>query len=539
MTASLAQWLGSSTGSTDRAIQSLAAQASNDRIPPSCVVHTPPSLAAAMVAAIAEGPNDRWLDPCVGRGAFVLALADHGVKPRFIRALDLDPTPNPSDRLATTLRPTEFLAWSALTDESFSHVVANPPYAALGRMPQAVQAAARRIAIHDGSLLPGSANTWSAFLAGSLRVLRPGGNLCFVLPAAWEFADYGERLRIYLPTVFRQVVTHRCKVPLFDDVSEGCCVLIARGFATRAEPGLQRIGSSRFEYSSPSELHRGIVPGATERRGIALGPSDCTRLALSAVRPGSLARFGGSGVRLGDMISVQIGAVTGDSAYFVLSDSQRRQHQLPTRCLTPVLSRARHLTQSAIDLNAWKALRDLDERVWLFRPTDANRTEPAVRRYLELERHRGGCNRDAYKVKSRTPWYRPNLPKSPDGFMTGMSTWGPWVVFNEVPKLSATNTLYLVRFLVGTTRDEQAAWAMWLLSSPAQIQLRHVSRTYAAGLVKYEPGDITGLELQTPSRIRGAFDAYRRAVAMMLSGARDSSRLLADGWFRHGKLTRR
>ena len=59
--------------------------------PRSCKVYTTANLARAMVAAIGDEVDARWLDPCVGNGAFFQALTDLGVGSARIRAIDLEP----------------------------------------------------------------------------------------------------------------------------------------------------------------------------------------------------------------------------------------------------------------------------------------------------------------------------------------------------------------------------------------------------------------------------------------------------------------
>ena len=44
-----------------------------------------------MILALGDRPSDTWLEPCIGRGAFLHALAEIGVQPHRITAIDLDP----------------------------------------------------------------------------------------------------------------------------------------------------------------------------------------------------------------------------------------------------------------------------------------------------------------------------------------------------------------------------------------------------------------------------------------------------------------
>jgi len=235
--------------------------------------------------------------------------------------------------------------------------------------------------------------------------------------------------------------------------------------------------------------------------------------------------------QLGDVMQIRLGGVTGDARYFVLSDEQRIQHDLPCTVCRPILARARHLTAGSIGTDDWRQLRDDGERVWLFDPRPSQVRLKAVKRYLNLTLEDGGCDRKALKVRSRDPWYRTPIQPSIDGFMSGMSGWGPWVVFRLMPRLAATNTLYVIHFPTCDTADERAAWSMWLLTSKAARHLRRIGRRYADGLVKFEPGDIAELPIATPTQTSGAYAAYQRAVRLLLKGQKAASRREADKWF--------
>jgi len=169
--------------------------------------------------------------------------------------------------------------------------------------------------------------------------------------------------------------------------------------------------------------------------------------------------------------------------------------------------------------------------VWLFDPKPSQLRWPAVTEYVDLAPRDGGCDRRALKVRIREPWYRTPIPRQIDGFMSGMSGWGPWVVFRDMPELAATNTLYVVQFVERMGRDARAAWAMWLLTSDASRHLHRIGRRYADGLVKYEPGDVADLPIRAPIRMSGAYQDYVRAVRLLVKRHKTTSRQIADSWF--------
>lgn len=487
----------------------------SDEIPDSCVVYTPADLAAVMVQSIAPtAVGQTWLDPCVGQGAFTEALSRLSIDQSLIRAVDLSLASAHQDRLARTLRGVDFLQWCSSSDERFDRIVANPPYFSLSRAETRVKTSALAVEAH-GLRLSAGGNIWLAFLLGSLKLLRPGGALCFVLPASWDYAQYASGLRKVLPTLFSEIEVHRSHRPLFPDVQEGCVVLVCRGYQPHAvASGVVR----RFEYADRAQLIQGIT-NSTRRRSKEQDDD------LVGTHLPNLAT-----VRLRDVVDLRLGGVTGDANFFLLSEPQRLDLGLPKAALRPILSRAQHLHCGRASAAEWTMLAQKGERVWLFDPPPHIVDHPAVSEYLRLPTSAGGCKR-GFKVATRAPWYRTPLPSLVDGFMSGMSGHGPWVVFREMPRLNATNTLYTVRFRQRSTGDFRAAVAMWLLTSYVQPQLRRIGRRYADGLIKYEPGELGSIKLCLPKRVRGARGAYFAALDLLLSGERGRSRRIADDWF--------
>jgi hypothetical protein len=175
----------------------------------------------------------------------------------------------------------------------------------------------------------------------------------------------------------------------------------------------------------------------------------------------------------------------------------------------------------------WNQLKLGGNRVWLFNPSGQLAKHPKVRRYLALDAVEGGCNRRAYKISIREPWYRTPMPKVPDAFLSGMSQHGPWLCINEMKGLNATNTLYVVTF---RTRNREAwyMWALTLLSSKAQRQIRRIGRRYADGLIKYEPGPLSKIKLPIVRIEADHKSLYIRAVDALLAGDKGTARDIAD-----------
>ena len=473
--------------------------------PQECKVYTPQLLAEAMVRAINPQPDDLWLDPCMGPGAFILALRNNGLIKRRIVAVDIDACPSAEDEAATTVRGVDFFDWCASTKKRFTKVVANPPYVALCKLGADLQKSVQQFHRSQDPSFALRSNYWCAFLSACLGLLKPDGSLAFVLPAAWDYALYAHELRERVLSSFKSVEVHRSLEPLFPEVREGRVVLLAKGYLQTPEH------AGRIDHPTATSLIAALcrpIPQTAKAKPYV--PIECEAF----------------GTRFGDLFSVGIGCVTGDVNYFLLTESQRLERDLPISALRPVVSKARHLVASQITKVMWNRLRRADERVWLFSPDVHAKRNRAVRAYLSHGEN--VCNLDGYKLRNRDPWYEVPGIRSGVGFMSGMTSVGPWLSLRSMRGLAATNTLYVITAIEAMTLDEQAAWALSLLSSETRRQVRATLRCYPDGLTKLEPHDISELRLLPPKRIAGSRVAYHRAITLLLSGDPGAATAIAD-----------
>lgn len=480
--------------------------------PPSCKVYTPADLAEAMVTGLGCGSADSWLDPCCGDGVFCRAVRKVAGSNTDITAIDLDQCAAAKACGTRVVAGVDFLRWSRETNERFSRVILNPPYVALRRLSSALHRSALCCANLNGDRVTGKANYWYVFMLQSIHLVEQGGSIAAVLPAAWDFADYARPLREGIGPLFATTEIHRCREPLFDSVQEGSVVVVARGKG--GAPKVQR----RFEYWRREHLIAGVT--APSRGSAAL-----TRLRGQGGDVAAAARS------FRDVFTIRIGVVCGDAQYFVLSEAQRLEHNLPTSCVRPVLSKARHVALPEVTKEEWRRLLIAGERVWLFCPPIGAGSKGPVRSYLMRNESKGGCRRAAYKVRSRRPWYRVIVPPRADGFISGMAARRPHIAWNHMRSLTATNTLYLVNCRTAAIRKNRFGWGLAMLTTMVRKQLASKARVYADGLSKLEPGDIASIQLPVPQSVKGARGVYKQAIALINAGREGDASLLADRWF--------
>jgi predicted RNA methylase len=464
-----------------------------------------------MVAATRGKPSALWLDPCVGDGAFVAQMAARGIGAEQIFAIDIAPGPGAVDNAAQTVREVDFLEWAADRRASVDHVVMNPPYAALSRVQGKLLDRALEVRLSDGQRLPLKANYWAAFLLTAINCVREGGSLVAVLPAAWDFAKYAARVREDVERAFGEVNVVRCASPLFPNVQEGVVVLVAFG------RGAQSCTSRRVEVPDLSEM---VIALEQIARG-KVPPGTSTSRAFAAQRMELQ--------RLDALIDIRIGAVTGDAGYFLLNEKQRKEWGLPQSAVRPTLSRSKHLAGAVVGKKEWTALRDQGARVWMFWPRKSVLRHRAVKAYLTHGKD-GGCNLAAHKIAKRDPWFRTPLPGRVDGFMSGMSKRLPFLALREMPGLTASNTLYVIRFTRRATTAEKATLGLLILTSAVRKELARHARVYADGLLKFEPTDLGGVWVPVVRARQDAPRVLREATALLLMGREADASAMADAW---------
>lgn len=471
------------------------------------VVHTPFELAVGMAEALGDDGESTWLDPCVGRGVFVRALSKIGVDAERITAVDVDERPEPADSFAQTVRGTDFIAWAGETSARFSRIVGNPPYVALRHLPARLAKPAQKVKLDGHVGISLRSNYWVPFVLASLSILARGGAACFVLPAAWDYANYAKPLRERLPSVFREFFVLRSSGLLFENVQDGCIVILGRGFKEA------NIRAVRYEFTDSEQLIECLQQGAERGPGC---PTDTLRDADPECDR-----------RLGDVVDIRLGGVTGDKKYFLLTESRRVELGLPRASLLPVLSQARHLMASRMDGQRWNELRNRDERVWLFRPGRRALGFKAVQRYLQSGR-RGACLTDSHHIRRRDKWYVTRLPQRIDGFVSGMAKSGPWISFRGMSGLNATNTLYIVKFKTRITLVEKYGIALSMLTSVSRNAIRQLGRQYPDGLVKYEPRELKRIPLPAMTVTATVAISYQHAVAALLRGEESTALAIAN-----------
>ena len=310
-------------------------------------VFTPSAVAEHMFALCEKYGVEpaRIIDPGAGVGVFTLGAAHKWRAP--IIAVDINvatlgllaarchlvgyktyttPSQISGDSLespAVELVCEDFLEWLPTSLSQINSpvlIIGNPPYTRHQEMNGQAKATGRTAAGH--LISSGLAGMAPYFLATSLRFLRPSDALCMVLPGSWMNARYGREIRQHIWSLTDrdvQVDVFPHKGGLFPQNKVDAVVLFVgpqkrdlRPFSI-AEASIDGVDG---EFPQTQEVDRtGLLPQSFPRT-------------LEDWRGRSKYK-----AALGESFAVHRGVATGRNSFFLLSDEEAANHEIPSFCV--------------------------------------------------------------------------------------------------------------------------------------------------------------------------------------------------------------
>ncbi len=436
--------------------------------------YTPSELTQFLVRWAIRTPVDRVLEPSCGDGVFIAAIAERhhalGVAEPGAGLLGVERDRMEAEKARAVLpsadiRTLNFFDLDPASVAPVDVAIGNPPYIRYQGFIGADREKALGCARAQGVELTGLASSWAHFVVHAAGFLNPGGRLALVVPAELLHTDYGQAVRDFLLKRFRSVVVVVFDQMVFAEAQVDAVLLLASDDAASGLKILRVKDETALATLDPQgEADETTRPPAA-RWSAAIHP------AAGQVYEDAIVAHGGW--RLGDTASVDIGFVSGANSFFVLSEAQARDLDLPREILTPAFRRPRDVPGLEAGASEVSWLVDLAGRQDLDEPT---------RRYLEHGVAQGIQQR--YKCRVRKPWYAVPLPRRrPDAFIPYMAHLGPRLIVNPLGAKNS-NLLHGVALQPGAppARALSAAMCGSLTLLSAEIE----GRAYGGGVLKLE-----------------------------------------------------
>lgn len=397
---------------------------------------TPEPLVEALVCWAVRNDTDRLLDPSCGDGRFIAAHSNSvGIEQEpASAAIAIDRAP------WALVHEGDFFQWADATPERFECCAGNPPFIRYQNFNGETRRRARDLCARQGATFSGLTSSWAPFLVAAASLLIPGGRMAFVVPAEIGHAPYAAPLMEYLIAHFKTVHIVAVREKLFPQLSEDCWLLYADGFGARTSEILLS-PVDRFEWMARPPLHPLRIDvsewrGRWNRRLRPFLTSNSVRQLYAEKLESRTCS------RLSDFANIGIGYVSGDNGFFHLRPSDVERWDIPSPFLHPTVRNGRVLPKRNITRSTVQKWRREDQQMLLLRLGQRTELPTSISRYLDSEA--GWKAREAYKCRSRDPWYSVPDVQVPDFVLTYMSGRVPQLVKNDAG-VTCTNTVHSVR----------------------------------------------------------------------------------------------
>jgi len=462
--------------------------------------YTPSAIAEVLSEWAIVNPDGLVLEPSCGDGVFVEAAARRLSSVGHITAVELfaseaAKTAARSNGKATVITG-DFFTWHLAhgAPSSFDAVVGNPPFIRYQSFPEEHREAAFSVMRSEGLRPSRLTNAWLPYVVAGTRSLKPGGRLALVLPAELLQVGYAGQLREYLARNYESLTIATFRSLIFSGIQQETVLLAGvRGQGTTARVHWVELENETELSAGQLEPRDGVVVDLNHAR------EKWTRYYLDARELELVRRIERSGAltNLGELADIDVGIVTGQNDFFVLSEADATLRGLKKSCL-PLVSRSAQIPGVVLRRADWAKLTANGYRTLLLQlgPVDRDKLSAKALTYVrageELGYHEG------FKCRIRQPrWW--NVPSVwiPDGFLLRQIHDGPRVVANAA-KVTCTDTIHRVRTHKGVDiRSVAYASVNSLTFAFAELY----GRSYGGGVLELEPREAESLPYPKPSRV--------------------------------------
>lgn len=495
--------------------------------------YTDAQVAEFLVWWAVRSRHETVMDPSFGGGVFLRSACERLVKlgghPKSqVYGAEIDPSVHAriAEKLADefgvdrrNLLQSDFFALDAAAAEKADAVIGNPPFIRYQRFSGKTRRTALMRAASCGVRLTELSSSWAPFLVHSIAMLKDSGRLAIVVPMEIGHAAYARPVLEHLARSFGKTTFLTFQKKLFPNLSEDTLLLLGEDKGCRP---------SRFFLRDFA--HSGLLADVRCRgKRVLSGTRRIATQALTQGRERLIEYFVPKEVRdlyhklkdsnmtqqLGQLADVGIGYVTGANNFFHLSPEKAEDLGIPRTFLRAAVLRGRAFSGVRFTMRDWRKAAKVGDAGYLLCVEAQAELPESVRRYLEYGQEQGVPN--AYKCRTRSPWFRvPNVSEG-DAFLSYMSGNTTCLVTN-VAHAVAPNTLHVLRLHPQTTLPGDGVAALWR-TSLTRFSVEVEGHPLGGGMLKLEPSEAENVVLAS----------WNVANSKLVDLARELDVLLRDG----------
>lgn len=481
--------------------------------------YTPHSAAEFMADWVVRHDGEHILEPSFGDGIFLRAVAasaerrgNAGVR---LSGIELDEEARARALGAglitdTDARLADFLAVNPFPVQA---VIGNPPYVRLRHLTaeqrdRALAAAATVL----GQGMDPSGSLWLPFVLHALQFLDVGGRLAFVLPYEFTYVRYARPLWEALGERFGSLRVLRTHERLFPDLMQDVVILLADGYGSHTD----FVRYQAFGRVADLLEARPVVDESIPIADLLRGERAFIGALLGDELRGLLkTRIAAATVPARELVTFNIGYVTGDKTFFHPTDMVVDAYQLPASSLRSAVTATRSIRGGGLCTSSL----DADQRSNVFLP-DAKALSAGEQRYIRWGEKNGVANR--YKCRVRKPWFITPDTRIPDVILSVFSE-RPLLMVNDARFLASNSLLcgFLRAEVVGETLA--AGWYTSLTLLQCEMEV-HALGGGVMVLVPREAGNV-----RLPGRVRPRADHLSHLDRLLRGGLVAEAYRAGDG----------
>jgi adenine-specific DNA-methyltransferase len=473
------------------------------------VYYTPELISDFLTRWAIQTPGDTVLEPSCGDGNILVSAASTlltlGANPATIARnihgveIDQDEAQRAAERLRTLGIPHhhgqieigDFFTYCVthLNDQRlFDAIIGNPPFIRYQNFLEEHRVPAFELMAQIGLKPSRLMNAWLPFLLASSLLLNEHGRLAMVIPAELLQVKYAASLRQFISDYYSQVTLITFRKLVFEDIQQEVVLLLAERNAV--EPtGIRTIELD--DMAALAAYDHDVVANAEVK------PMDHTTekwtqyfLHTPEIELLRELRNNPNLTLSGKVLDVDVGVVTGQNKFFVLSEQQVREGSLNAYA-DRIVGRSGHLKGLIFNEADWVANAENQQPSYLLRPPDLPFEElpDSLKEYIKRGEEEG--SNKGYKCSIRGRWYIVPSVWTPYAFMLRQVHAYPKIILNEAGA-TCTDTIHRVRLRNGVDgRTVTAAFINSLTFAFAEV----VGRSYGGGVLELEPNEAEELPL--------------------------------------------
>ena len=376
-------------------------------------------------------------------------------------------------------------------------VIGNPPFLRYHSFPEDQRDRAFRL-MRTAGLSPSKlTNSWVAFLVAASLRLRANGRLAMVIPAELLQVKYAEQTRAFLARQFGAITIVTFRRLVFENIQQEVVLLLAEK-NPKIESGIDVI-----ELNDAEDLP-GYEVKLRERhhlKKIHHGDEKWTQYYLEEREIGLLRALKTHPhlTRFGQLGCVDVGVVTGNNSFFVLTEEQSCHYALSQYTL-PLVGRTAQLPGLMYSEEDWQENRKTGILCHLLNipAVPFDELPEAAQHYVRVGEAQ--ASHSGFKCRNRKLWYIVPTLWSPHAFLFRQIHHYPKLVENRTGATS-TDTIHRVRY----QHPEHAAQiSLAFLNSMTFAYAEVLGRSYGGGVLELEPNEAE--QIPVPFFEDAAFD---------------------------------